>query len=60
MQCECNCFTVLGLERIILILWLNGADGVSAANLYLGSIIKSREELHCAYTEKQSCQSMRN
>lgn len=60
MRCERNCFTDLGLDRIILILWLNGADVVSAASLRLGNIIKSGEELHCAYTEKQLCHSPRN
>lgn len=60
MRCERNCFTDLGLDGIILILWLNGADVVSAASLRLGNIIKSGEELYCAYTEKQLCHSPRN
>lgn len=36
MQCEHNTFTGLGLGRIILISWPDGAEGVSAANLHLG------------------------
>lgn len=35
-QCECDSFTGLGLGRTTLILWPDGAEGVSAASVHLG------------------------
>lgn len=36
LQCEHNCFAGLGLGRIVLISWPDGAEGVSAASPHLG------------------------